>query len=127
MESFTRLEWAVLEKLTADGPPLLESLRQQLAAASVSGRKLTGVGCFTEIAVPADVPKASIAPHARLTGVGAQMPSLRHGAGFVLFLKNGVCERLEGFTYDEPWPDRIDEFTLTYVKLPRDFSSLMPH
>jgi hypothetical protein len=52
IESFTRLERAVIEKLLAQGPRILEPLRQQVAAASVSRRELTGVGFFTEIVLP---------------------------------------------------------------------------
>src|SRR6266478_4462503 len=112
MESFTPLERAVIEKLLADGPTTLEPLRQQAAMASVSSRELTGVGFFTEIGLPPNVPRAKIEPHAHLSDVDAHLPNLKNGAGFVLFLKDGALERLEGFTYDEPWPDRTDEFTM---------------
>jgi hypothetical protein len=126
MEPFTRIERAVIEKLLAQGPTILEPLKQQAGAASVSRREHTGVGFFTEIVLPPNVTRAKIAPRAHLSDVDAHMPNLRNGAGFVLFLKDGALERLEGYTYDEPWPDRTDEFTLSYRKLPRDFSALLP-
>jgi hypothetical protein len=43
------------------------------------------------------------------------MPTLRNGAGFVLFLTDGALEMLEGYTYDEAWR-----------KLPQDYSALLP-
>ena len=125
MESFTRLERAVIEKLLAEGPTILEPLRQQAAAASVSRREATGVGFSIDIVVPPNVPRAMIEPRGHLSDVDAHMPNLSNGAGFVLFLKDGALDRLEGYTYDEPWPDRTNEFTLSYRKLPRDFSALI--
>lgn len=127
MQPFTPLERAIIDKLLAEGPNILEPLRQQAAAASVSRRDLTGVGFFTEIVLPPHFSRAQIQPRAHLSDVDAQMPNLSNGAGFVLFIKDGALERLEGYTYDEPWPERADEFTLHYRKLPRDFSALLLH
>jgi hypothetical protein len=47
----------------------------------------------------------------KLTGVG-----FYHGAGFVLFVDDGVISFLEGFTYDEPWPEDAGSFELWYLK-----------
>ena len=39
---------------------------------------------------------------------------LAHGAGFVLFIRGGRLSMLEGYTYDEPWPDQVRGFSLRY-------------
>jgi hypothetical protein len=47
-----------------------------------------------------------------ISDVGAEFPNLRHGAGFVLSIRDGVVTMMEGFTYDEPWPESQNEFRL---------------
>jgi hypothetical protein len=44
--------------------------------------------------------------------VGAEIAGLQLGAGFLLFIRDGVVSFLEGFTYDESWPERTDEFRI---------------
>jgi hypothetical protein len=51
--------------------------------------------------------------------VNATIDGLAHGAGFVLFVRGGRIETLEGFSYDEPWPPRVERFLLAYVQEPR--------
>ena len=91
-------------------------LRQQAEVASVVSREFSGVGFFTELSVPPDAPHlpdgTSIDP---ITGVGADIAGLQHGAGFVLFLAEGRLEMLEGFTYDEPWPDSYESFSVFHL------------
>jgi hypothetical protein len=41
----------------------------------------------------------------------ARMEGLEHGAGFMLFIDDGVLVMLEGYTYDEPWPQRMSLIT----------------
>jgi hypothetical protein len=53
-----------------------------------------------------------------LGDIGADIPGLAHGAGFVLFVRGGVISMLEGFSYDEKWPESISEFKL-FRALPR--------
>jgi hypothetical protein len=40
---------------------------------------------------------------------------LKHGVGFLVFVEDGKLRELEGYTYDEPWPDRLDHFELHYT------------
>lgn len=97
--------------LDKHGEPF-ETVRQQLSHATVAKRKFTGVGFFTEIALPADAPVRRDLPSTHIGDVGAEFPRLQHGAGFVLFIRDGVVSMLEGFTYDEPWPTDTDEFKI---------------
>lgn len=41
------------------------------------------------------------------------------GAGFVIFVRRGRLDLFEGYSHDEPWPDEIGEFELTYQEEPR--------
>ena len=107
----TPLERAVVHTmLDKQGEPF-DTIRQQLAHASVTKREFTGVGFFTEFALPADVSVSRDLPDETIGGVGASFPSVQHGAGFLLFIRSGVVTMLEGFTYaDDQWPERTDGF-----------------
>ena len=109
---FTPLEKAVLDlMLDRPGEPFV-TVRQQLAHATVSSREFSGVGFFTEFVLSADAPVRRDLPNMEIKSVGAKFPNSEHGAGFVLFIRDGMATMLEGYTYDEPWPDKTDGFRL---------------
>jgi hypothetical protein len=110
--NLTPLENAVLETMCQQPGKHFETIKQQLAAASVGRREFSGVGFFTDFIVPADATVKRDLPDMELTGVGAEFPNLAHGAGFVLFIREGVINMLEGFTYDENWPEKTDAFKI---------------
>ena len=97
--------------LAGDGPTL-EQLRRQLEVATVSSREHSGVGFFTNFEVPAELRLSFNTLH--LEGVEATIAGLQYGAGFVVFISDGVIDCLEGFTYGEDWPAEVTEFTLRY-------------
>jgi hypothetical protein len=45
--------------------------------------------------------------------IGVQ--GLEHGAGRVLFVRDGQLRSLEGYTYGEPWPERPTAVSLSNV------------
>src|SRR5256885_15953729 len=101
------LEVAALALLLEGDSPVLTALRRQLTVAAVRERELTGVGFFTSFKVPPNASRAPVPSNfAPFGDVGADIEGLRHGAGFLLFLKDGYLDMLEGYTYGEPWPDR---------------------
>ncbi|NMG72897.1 hypothetical protein [Parazoarcus communis] len=108
-------EQAVLEKLLDGDFPLLIQLRQQLARCTVAKREFTGFGFYTTLSVPADV-RRTVGLDVKFGDVVGKIPELPSGAGFLLYVKNGVLDMLEGYSYDEPWPSSIDNFSLEYVK-----------
>jgi len=114
-ERMNDLERAVVEKLLDGEHPALPMLREQASKAGIVDRKNTGVGVFTKFRVPLDVGRAdNTNPRASIGDIEASIPGLRHGAGFVLFLRDGYIDTLEGFTYDEPWPSSTEGFSLSY-------------
>jgi len=112
MLGFNDLEHAVLNKLLAGDHPVLEVLRQQFTQARLAKRVQTGKGFYCEIEVDADAPKVRTDFH--LSDVDGDIEGLSHGAGFVLFVRDGCLSMLEGYAYDEPWPDTIRKFSLEY-------------
>lgn len=121
----TDLERGVLDKLLAGEHPVLEALRRQLGSCRVKSRELTGSGFFTELQVDRTLPGAPTrAENLRIGDVNAKIAGLKHGAGFVLFVNAGYLDMLEGFSYDEPWPESAGEFEVRYTGGSRDVRSL---
>jgi len=121
METLSALELAVMQKLLAGDHPALAALRQQLALARVRSRKETGVGFYSEFEIPLEVGKAPVrADELQFGDVEGALEGLKHGAGFLLFVKGGRLHMLEGYSYDEPWPRSVGEFSLRYSNTSRE-------
>jgi hypothetical protein len=97
--------------------PILEVLRQQLGLCRVTEREFTGVGFFTSLTVPPDAPRAGGDATFSVSGADADLEGLARGAGFHLFITNGILDYLEAHTYDEPWPDTMGEYTIRRFEL----------
>ena len=108
----TPLEKSVLDKLLDKPGETFDTLRRQVSLAKVSKRQFSGVGFFTEFALPGEAQVSRNVDDMTLGDVGAEVPGLEHGAGFVLFIRKGTISMLEGYTYDEKWPERTDGFRL---------------
>jgi hypothetical protein len=109
------LEAAVLEKLLDGDHPVLVGLRRQLPGLSARSRERTGGGFFTTFAVANTDLSAPIASRSSPFGdVEAAIRGLKDGAGFLLYIKQGQLHMLEGYSYGEPWPEHVDEFSLVY-------------
>ncbi|MFK8001053.1 MAG: hypothetical protein AB8H86_15765 [Polyangiales bacterium] len=121
----TVLEAAVLDKLLTDEHPVLIGLREQLATAHVKSREVSGVGFFTEFEWPRGVDPVLAAPASiRFGDLHAEFEGLQHGAGFILFVDEGVATMLEGYTYIGAWPKDEVLVSLEYVSSPRNFAEL---
>lgn len=125
-EAMTELERRVMEKLLSGDHPALAVLRAQLAASRVAARRMSGVGFFTTFEVdPRAPPLAHDTGNAHFGDVAASMAGLAHGAGFVVFIERGYIRTLEGYSYDEAWPERAELVELNYFgREPRDLSAL---
>lgn len=111
----SKIEKAVLENLLDGNLPFLIQLRQQFARCTVAQREFTGFGFYTTLVVPDDVSRIA-GVDIKFGDVIAEIPELPSGAGFLLYIKDGVLDMLEGYSYDEPWPSSISSFNLKYTK-----------
>jgi hypothetical protein len=121
----TKLENEIMRMLLAGEHPLIEILRNQFASCTVAKREFSGVGFFTTFVVAENAPRLPNKDSFYFGDVSAVIPPLKNGAGFVLRVNEGVLDYLEGYTYDEPWPDHTDDFTLQYHRTPRDINAVL--
>jgi hypothetical protein len=116
MSRLEPLEIAVLQELLAGEHPVLVALRAQMRGLRVKTREFSGTGFFTELAptsraIPAPVPSGKL----RFGDVHATIGGLTHGAGFLLYVDAGLLHMLEGYSYEEKWPEELDVFSVTYA------------
>jgi hypothetical protein len=114
MEGLTNLENAVLEMLVDGKAETFQRLRKQYLAAHVVERHLTGVGFWTYFSIPDEIARLPGNPSFRFGDVDADIKGLQNGAGFLILIKNGYIHMLEGYSFDEPWPDDTNTFKLFY-------------
>lgn len=122
----TPLERAALDLLVAREEPGYPELRQQVEGSIVAERKLTGVGFYTQLVPAPGSPQAPASVgnplgdgHEFSDGVYAEIEGLDGGAGFVLWLKDGLIETLEGFSYLSGWPDPVRAFEVRMTPINR--------
>jgi hypothetical protein len=112
--SLNLLEKSVLEKiLQGESIPLLK-LRHQIDNCIVKERDFTGYGFFTKLAVPENIQKIDDL-NLKFGDVFGSVPGVEHGVGFLVYIKDGIIYMLEGYSYDEPWPEIINDFDLKYT------------
>jgi hypothetical protein len=111
---FSPLERAVIRFLLVGEDSTLDILRTQLEHASVASREFTGVGFFTRLLVDPRAPAIEPFASFKFGDVEASLPELQHGAGFLLYVNQGFLSMLEGYCYDERWPQAVTGFQLAY-------------
>lgn len=115
MSELNLLERAVMEKLLAAEDEVFAILREQLEAASVSRREMTGVGFFSHFSIPEAVRRLPGNRSFKFGDVMATLAGLNYGAGFLLYIEDGLLSMLEGYSFEEPWPQVVQEFEVSYT------------
>ena len=106
----TPLEADVLRLLIQAHPDQGRALEAQLAVAVIASRRQTGVGFFLNFSVGAAPPIDP--PNCELNDVYAEVPGLEASIGFLLFVRKGKIDFLEGHTHGEAWPDRLSDYSI---------------
>jgi hypothetical protein len=119
------LEQEVLEMLLAGTDPVLETLRQQLTLSAGKPREMSGAGFFRDFQPQKEARRLTDAPSFSFGDVMAEIEGLAFGAGFVLHVREGLIDFLEGYSYEEPWPANVVNYKLSYINGPtRDLNAL---
>lgn len=111
----TALEADVMQKLMEAHPDYKDLIQAQLDQATISSRRKTWFGFFLNFAVsPITLFEP---PDFELNDVYADIEGLEHGAGFLLFIRNGKLAFLEGHSHDEDWPGHVGDYEV-FVRSP---------
>lgn len=97
---FTSLERAVLGAVCEMHMADRDALEAQLSTATVRSRENTGAGFFTSIGVQRSG-LVAIGGERLRNGPEARIDGFQHGMGFILWLKEGYLDCLEGYSYDD--------------------------
>jgi len=122
MEELNDFEKAVLAKLLYGDHPLLAEIRSQAEKARLISRTNTGTGFYCKFMVPSDVAPLTYHKDFHFGDVVAKIEGLEYGAGFVIFIRNGRLDTLEGYSYEEPWPNILGCYDLHYLTEPRSLN-----
>jgi hypothetical protein len=95
---FTPLEAGVLNAIFEMNETDRILLEAQLSTATFVGRENTGAGFFTNFTVDRKS-SAAIGGRRLRDGPAAKIAGLDHGMGFILWLKDGYADCLEGYCY----------------------------
>jgi hypothetical protein len=102
--TFTPLERAVLAAICEMHPADRTALDAQLSTATPTGCENTGAGFHTRFSVDPSS-SAPIRGVQLRNGPQAKIDGLKYGMGFILWLKEGYADCLEGYTYDDSTKD----------------------
>ena len=76
---------------------------------------MTGVGFFVHFNVDRRAPRSPRA-NLEISDVGGSIEGLEHGAGFLVFVTDGYLDFLEGYCYEDAWPERIKSYEIMYAQ-----------
>lgn len=103
----TAFERRVLDAILAGKQPRSPELERQVARATVEKREIEGVGFFTTFARDPGTAPVPGCPNLAFGDPPTKIRGLQHGMGFVLFVRDGRLDMLEGYAWDEPLPAEL--------------------
>jgi hypothetical protein len=112
--SFDEFEKIIMGKLLSGTDPILEILRTQYSTAEVKSREFTGTGFYTNFQLDKNLPKVTGKQNFHFGDLKVDIRGIRSGLGFVLFIADGYICYLEGYTYDDPWPEEYDILNICF-------------
>ena len=109
--ALTALERAVLVTALRSDAKIVSTLNAQVNEAKALVRTPSGVGFVTKLQVPGALRLPDSTELDSLPLVFGQHPDLPSGAEFVLQVKDGRLNSIEGFCYEGMWPRDESLFT----------------
>ena len=99
--------------IAKENPEFADKIMAQYNKARVINREFTGHGFFTNFEVTDPADSLGEGYDNQLGNLTVEFPGVKYGACFVLFIKNGFIEMLEGAVNgDDPWPESITQYEL---------------
>jgi len=113
-QNIVDLEKGIIERMFADNHIIPRTLFKQWRASIDKKIEVTRTGFFVHYTLPPDAPTLNGKPNFQVTNIRAEISGLKYGAGFVLFVRKGRIDMLEGYTYEEGWPAFIEMVNVTF-------------
>ena len=104
---FDEFEKTIITDIIEQYPEYKSKLRAQFEHAVVQKRAFSKYGFSTDYAVT--TPEKTLGDDVNLQLGKRQwnINGLQNGSDYILWIKNGLISSLEGFSYEEPWPNEI--------------------
>jgi len=104
--TYDEFERIIIEDIIQTYPEYAEKLTRQYNSATVVGRNINSHGFYTRFEVKDK--DAAIDESVKQLGENQwNLNDLKYGSDYILWIKNGLISCLEGFSYGEPWPEKI--------------------
>jgi hypothetical protein len=119
----TELEKAVIESMLADRELRPLRLTVNFDTVTVSDREFTGAGFLTEFERSQELKLFDDGVSLRWGKVGARLNASRIETAYLVYVDDGYLTSVEGYTYGDEWPSRIDRMELYELKLGMDLAT----
>lgn len=114
-DEFLSLENEAMMMLIKSDKENYSILQEQYKNATVSERRFSGSGFFTEYHVSNEIPRIEQKEKGPLRSVYGRISGLKIGVGFLLYLSDGLIDTLECHEYDSiGFPVEITDYELSY-------------
>ena len=104
---FDEFEKIIITDIIEQYPEYKQKLQSQLERIIVQKRELSTYGFSTYYDVVAVEETLGDDKNLQLGKRQWNINGLQRGSDYILWIKNGLISSLEGFSYEEPWPNEI--------------------
>lgn len=104
---FDEFEKIIITDIIEQYPEYKQKLQAQFEKSVVQKREISTYGFLTYYTVAAEEETLGNTVNMQLGKSQWKINGLQHGSDYILWIKNGFITCLEGFSYNEPWPDEI--------------------
>ena len=111
-ESYLKLAHAVIRKILPQTGIDYPTFKYQYENAEVAETKMYRRGFDIRFRMKEGVPAVEVEGQREYGTVSAQIPALAYGMGFILWVKDGMIQSLEGYSYEEDLPEIVEGYTL---------------
>ncbi len=104
---FEEFEKIIITDIFEQYPEYKQKLQAQFESSTVQKRERFAFGFFTDYEVTAAEETLGEGINLQLGNHQWNINGLNCGSDYILWIENGLISSLEGFSYQEPWPDEI--------------------
>ena len=104
---FDEFEKIIITDIIEQYPEYKQKLQAQFEKITVQKREFSTYGFSTHYEVTVAEETLGNDKNLQLGKCQWSINGLNHGSDYILWIKNGFISCLEGFSYNEPWPNEI--------------------